>query len=297
MNHTAADDPIAIFVDAATNRSYSFDQVKTAATNFGRGLLQQWNWRTGDILATYTANSIDSPAVVWGTRFAGGVVSPANPAYTADELAFQLQDSGARALVTQLPLLQNALRAARKAGLTEDRIILLGDTRDESFRFKHFTAIQKPNSTPDYERVEVNDPAKELAFLVYSSGTTGLPKGTMLTHRNMVAVILMGLAGRSDIDSNDLVLGFLPFFHVYGLTILLHQTLYRGLTCVVMERFELEQWCKLVQEHKITYSYVVPPVILALSKHPVVDKYDLSSIRMMASGGSTAVERIGSGGV
>lgn len=105
----------------------------------------------------------------------------------------------------------------------------------------------------------------------------------MLTHRNLVSNILMGVAAGNSITSEDRLLAFLPFYHIYGLTGLLHQSLYRGLTCIVMEKFDLEQFCQLVQQHKITYSYVVPPVVLGLSKHPIVDKYNLSSLRMMTS--------------
>ena len=108
--------------------------------------------------------------VTWGTLFAGGIVSPANPGYTVDELAFQLKDSGAKALATQVPMLQNALAAAKKVGIPEDRVILLGDEKDREGRFKHFTSIRNISGTQRYRRTKV-DPAKDLAFLVYSSGT------------------------------------------------------------------------------------------------------------------------------
>jgi len=231
----------------------------------------------------YTPNSIDTPAIVWGTHFAGGIISPANPGYTVEELAFQLQNSGAKALATQLPLIENARKAAEKVGLPEDRIILLGDGKDPTSQFRHFTTLGERTGLPSNGRVELTNPAKELAFLAYSSGTTGLPKGVMLTHRNLVSNILMGVTANSSITSEDRLLAFLPFYHIYGLTGLLHQSLYRGLTCIVMEKFDLQQFCELVQQHKITYSYVVPPVVLGLSKHPIVDKYDLSSLRMMTS--------------
>ena len=193
-----------------------------------------------------------------------------------------MQNSGAKALATQLPLIENARKAAQKAGLPEDRIILLGGGRDEWSQFRHFTSLGNSAGLSRHGRVKVNDPAKELAFLAYSSGTTGLPKGVMLTHRNLVSNLLMGLAATS-VTGEDRLLAFLPFYHIYGLSGLVHQSLYRGLTCIVMEKFDLEQFCKLVQQHKITFSYVVPPVVLGLSKHPVVDKYDLSSLRMMTS--------------
>jgi 4-coumarate--CoA ligase len=193
-----------------------------------------------------------------------------------------LQNSGAKALATQLPLIEYARKAAQKSGLPEDRIILLGGGRDEWSQFRHFTSLGNSAGLSRHGRVKVNDPAKELAFLAYSSGTTGLPKGVMLTHRNLVSNLLMGLAA-SPVTGEDRLLAFLPFYHIYGLSGLVHQSLYRGLTCIVMEKFDLEQFCKLVQQHTITFSYVVPPVVLGLSKHPVVDKYDLSSLRMMTS--------------
>jgi 4-coumarate--CoA ligase len=245
--------------------------------------LHQWDWQKDDVLALYTPNSIDTPAIIWGTHFAGGVISPANPAYTVEELAFQLRNSGAKALATQLPLIENARKAAQKVGLPENRIILLGDGRDDTSQFRHFTSLGNTPGVSHHGRVKINDSSKELAFLAYSSGTTGLPKGVMLTHRNLVSNILMGFGARSSITSEDRLLAFLPFYHIYGLTGLLHQSLYRGLTCIVMEKFDLEQFCKLVQKYKITFSYVVPPVVLGLSKHPIVDKYDLSSLRMMTS--------------
>jgi acyl-CoA synthetase (AMP-forming)/AMP-acid ligase II len=188
-----------IFIDAATNRSYSFAQVKSTAHAFGQGLLAEWNWQKDDVLALYTPNSIDTPAIVWGSHFAGGIVTPANPSYTVEELVFQLQNSGAKALATQHHLLDNATKAARKVGIPENRIVLLGDRKDESSKFKHFTSIRSMASIYRYRKVQVKNPAKEPAFLVYSSGTTGLPKGVMLTHRNLVSRLVnkqAGLMGR-----------------------------------------------------------------------------------------------------
>jgi acyl-CoA synthetase (AMP-forming)/AMP-acid ligase II len=160
---------------------------------------------------------------MYGALWAGGVVSPSNPAYTVDELAFQLKDSGAKAVVTQLPVLPIARAAAKQVGLSDDRIILIGDQRDPEARVKHFTSIRNISGATRYRRSKVN-PATDLSFIVYSSGTTGVPKGVMLSHRNIVANSLQlsaGDAGRLNWnggadDKGDRVLAFLPFFHIYG---------------------------------------------------------------------------------
>jgi 4-coumarate--CoA ligase len=281
-----------IYLDPYSNRSYTYAQVKQTAADFGKGLKGSWEWQKGDVIALYTPNCIDTPVVTWGALWAGGVVSPANPGYSVEELAFQLKDSGAKALITQWDQLETARKAAQEVGIPEDRIILIGDKKDPDARFKHFSSVRNIAGTSRYRRTKV-DSDKDLAFLVYSSGTTGLPKGVMLSHRNIVSNVLQIKHGEStdlswkprpEAPEGDSILAFLPFFHIYGLTCLLHQSIYSGYKCVVMPKFEIEAWCKFVQEHKITFAYVVPPVVLLLSKHPCVDKYDLSTIRMMNSG-------------
>lgn len=284
-------DDKVIYRDPDTSRSYTYAQVRTSAIDFGKGLKAVWDWKKGDVLALYTPNCIDTPAITWGTHWAGGILSPANPGYTPDELAFQLKDSGAKALVTQKAFLKSAREAAKKAGIPEDRIILMGDERDETAQFKHFSNIRNISGATRYRRSKL-DPKKDLAFLVYSSGTTGHPKGVMLSHENIVANTLMITKGEGphltwnggEDGKGDRLLAFLPFFHIYGLTCLIHQSIYTGIELVVMPKFELERFCQHVEKHKITFVYVVPPVVLLLGKSPVVSKYNLSTIRMMNSG-------------
>lgn len=284
--------PTVIFYDAFTNKSYTYGEVKTNAVDFGKGLKATWEWKKGEVLALYTPNSIDTPAVMWGCLWAGGVISPANPGYGVEELTYQLKDSGATAICTQVEMLETAKKAAKNVGIPDERIVLLGDKRDPSSKIKHFTSIRNTSGATRYRRAKT-DPDKDLAFLVYSSGTTGLPKGVMLSHRNIVANTLQNVSMESKYLSwkptaerpdGDVLLSFLPMFHIYGLTVVVHQSLYSGYKCVVMSKFDIEAWCRAVQEQKVTMGYVVPPVVLLLSKHPAVDKYDLKSLRMLNSG-------------
>ena len=127
------------------------------------------------------------------------------------------------------------------------------------------------------------DPANDLVALPYSSGTTGISKGVMLTHRNLVANLCQGaptlLAGEG-----ERLIAVLPFFHIYGLVVLMASALSRGSTLVTMPRFDLEQFLALLQDQRITRAYVAPPIVLALAKHPLVDKYDLSALKSVFSG-------------
>lgn len=323
-----------IYKDADTERSYTYAQVKNTAIDFGKGLKSVWEWQKGDVMGFFTPNCVDTPAALWGVHWAGGIVSPANPGYTTNELAFQLKDSGAKALITQKPFLAVAVEAAKQAGIPEDRIILIGDEKDTSMKFKHFSSVRNLAGTNRYRRTKAN-PKNDLAFLVYSSGTTGHPKGVMLCHENIVANIMMGKAGEGGNLSwnggpdgkGDSILAFLPFFHIYGkcpwrspnwsrggarpasfvcrysaqnraltmvlgLTCLLHQAIYSGLTTLVMPKFDLEKFCNIIQTHKITFAYIVPPVVLLLGKHPVVEKYDLSSLRMLNSGAAPLTQEL-----
>ncbi|KAH0372012.1 acetyl-CoA synthetase-like protein, partial [Aureobasidium melanogenum] len=284
-------DDHVVYQDPYTKRTYTYAQTRAAAIDFGKGLKGAWDWQKGDVLALYTPNCIDTPIVMWGSHWAGATVSPANPGYSADELAFQLKDSGAKALVTQWPVIETARAAAKKVGLPEDRIILIGDQKDPDMMVKHFTSIRNTAGTNRYRRTKV-DPNKDLAFLVYSSGTTGLPKGVMLSHKNIVANTLQVSAAEAKLTPKDRILSFLPFFHIYGLTVILHASFYKGSRVVVMPKFDIEDFCRITQEEKITFSYVAPPVVLHLSKHPVVDKYDLSSIRMMNSGAAPLTKEL-----
>ncbi|KAK4158489.1 hypothetical protein C8A00DRAFT_10698 [Chaetomidium leptoderma] len=298
LGHTHRDFPVTkeILTCGETGRSYSWADLRSASIEFGKGLKALWEWKKGDVLAFYTPNSIDTPILTLGALWAGGIVSPANPLYTVDELAFQLSDSGARGLVTQPRNLPTAIAAAQKANLPLDRIILVGPRRDPSGRTRHFSSVRSTSYTASrhhhHVQARIADPQTDLAFLVYSSGTTGLPKGVGLTHHNMVANVLQASyvegsqwRSRGGADGQgDSQLGVLPFFHIYGLTCGVLMSVYEGWRLVVLERFDLHKALAAIERYRITFAYVPPPIVLAFGKHPAVDGYDLSSLKVLHSG-------------
>lgn len=188
--------------------------MKRIAVLFGTGLRSRWRWKKGDVLALFSPNCIDTPAVTWGCHWAGGIVSPANPAYTATELAVHLKDCGARILVTQSSGLPIALEAAKMARLSWKEIILIGDQEDASGNCSHFKSVLDGTGG---KRTPL-DPKNDLAFLVYSSGTTGHPKGVMLSHSNVVSdlVMLSTVEGKNLRWKEDKILSVLPYYHIYG---------------------------------------------------------------------------------
>ncbi|KAI0204000.1 hypothetical protein F4808DRAFT_416582 [Astrocystis sublimbata] len=283
-----------IYIDADTRRSYTWLQTKNTAIEFGRGLRSQWGFKKGDVLGFFTPNSVDYAPVFFGVHYIGGAASTANPTYTAKELAFQMKDSGVKGIVTQLPMLPVVREAASAIGLPESRIILLGDGRDPTGQVKHFTEIKPTGLLGTFNSGQARvDPKKDLAFLVYSSGTTGLPKGVKLTHYNIVANLAQldhvdrfnGLYHSGGLDGQgDKQLAILPFFHVYGLTCIALQGIHLGLQTIILPKFELEKACQAIQDFGVTYASIPPPVVLALAKHPAVSKYDLSTVKFMNSG-------------
>lgn len=286
--------PTVIYRDLSNpDRHYTFADVKSTATTFGEGLRNLWDWQKQDVIAIYAPNDIDFSPIVYGAFFAGAIVSPANPAYSPEELAFQLKNSGAKALVTTKQFLASAKKAAEEAKIPNDRIILLGAEKDDTHETKHWTNIRKASRSSWYKRRKA-DPEKDLAFLVYSSGTTGLPKGVMLSHRNIIAdlCLIKGSVGHYYDGQNDKILGVLPFFHIYGLTGLVHQPLHRGIELVVMPAFDLKKFCEGIQKHKITFIYVAPPVIVRLARDKMVDDYDLSSVKMITCGAAPLTKEL-----
>lgn len=260
-------------IDGPSGRRITYGEL-LALTRCVAAALTARGFRKGDALCIFSPNVPEYAPVFFGVASIGGVNTTANPMYGAEELARQLRDSGARIVVTVPQLAERTLKAAELAGGAE--VIVFG----EAPGCTPFAALVTSGGVVPAVTI---DPENDIVALPYSSGTTGLPKGVMLTHRNLVS----NLAQIEFVDTSgpgDHTIGILPFFHIYGMVVILCAILRRGATVVTMPQFDLETYLRLTQDYKVSAAYLVPPVALALAKHPMVDKYDLSSLKMVNSG-------------
>ncbi|MDX2678870.1 4-coumarate--CoA ligase family protein [Streptomyces soliscabiei] len=256
-------------VDGTDGTTLTYDQLDRFHRRVAAALADA-GVRKGDVLALHSPNTVAFPIAFYAATRAGATVTTVHPLATAEEFAGQLGDSAARWIVTVSPLLQTARRAAELAGGIEE--IFVCDNASG-----HRSLIDMLGSTAPEPQVDI-DPTTDVAALPYSSGTTGTPKGVMLTHRQ-IATNLDQLRAAISAGPGERILAVLPFFHIYGLTALLNAPLRQGATVVVLPRFDLETFLAAIQTHRITALYVAPPIVLALAKHPAVAQYDLSSLR------------------
>jgi acyl-CoA synthetase (AMP-forming)/AMP-acid ligase II len=260
-------------VDGPSGRTLTYGQLAGGVRRVAAGLTAR-GFGGGDVFAIYCPNLPEYALAFYGVAAAGGTNTTINPLYTVDELAGQLEDAGARFLLTVPPFLDKALQAASRSGVEE--VFVLGEGADAT----PFADLLAADGPPPEVRI---DPANDLVALPYSSGTTGLPKGVMLTHRNLVANLCQCepvLAA----DPGDRLVAVLPFYHIYGLVVLMAMAVWRGATLVTVPRFDLEAFLRVLQDHRVTRAYLAPPIVLALAKHPMVDKFDLSSLVSIVSG-------------
>ncbi|ORY82493.1 hypothetical protein BCR37DRAFT_387203 [Protomyces lactucae-debilis] len=269
--------------DVATGREHSFKQARSLSQRLGQGLVEKLGWKKGEVMCIFSANTIDFPCVVSGVLMASGVVTPANPAYQVHELVHQLKDSGARALTTHPDNLAIALPAADQVGIPRSSVFVIEPTAKDGIQSWMSLLASKEIG---FERVRKDTNVEtDLAFLVYSSGTTGLAKGVMLSHRNIVSNVQMNAAVDGKYFTAETVVGaVLPFYHVFGLTCIMQLGLYKQVRLVVFKHFELEVFLQAVQKFGISFMHMAPPMVLRLAKDAIVDNYDLSSLKMINSG-------------
>ena len=256
-------DSVAL-IDATDGTEHTYGQIATAARGLAR-VMQDDGIQRGDRVGIVAPNSPEWVVAFQAAMIAGATVTTVNPVYREAEIAAQFADSGP-SLVFSSPFTAEVAAAASGPATVRS----LADV---------WTLAA--NASGDPEPVEL-DPATDLAVLPYSSGTTGRPKGTMLTHANLVANVRQ-CTGINGAHRFSVGVAFLPLFHIYGMQVIMNTSIALGCTQIVMPRFDLAQVLELVVRHEVTTLYVVPPVVLALSQVDP-DKADLSTVETLLSG-------------
>ncbi|KAA9083773.1 AMP-binding protein [Microbacterium radiodurans] len=262
-------------IDPDTTAETTYRTLRAQVDAFA-GALAARGVEAGTVVAMLCPNVPAFATVFHGILRLGATVTTINSLYTAHEIEAQLRDAGATWLVTVSPLLAPASEAARAAGIDDDHLVVL----DGAGHHPDLATLLGEGRTPPSVSF---DPATHVAVLPYSSGTTGNPKGVMLSHRNLVANVQQCRVSIR-LDRDDRVLAVLPFFHIYGMTVLLNLALRQRASLVTMPRFDLVAFLRNIQTHQCTFLFIAPPIAVALAKHPVVDDFDISSVHSVFSG-------------
>ncbi|WP_422748507.1 4-coumarate--CoA ligase family protein [Mycobacterium sp. WMMD1722] len=293
---TEADAQRIALIDANSGDEMTYRDLLTRIDAFA-GALAERGIAVGDVVGLLAPNSSAFAVAFHGILRAGATATTINALFTAKDIAKQLTDSRATLLVTVTALLPQAAEAAAAVGLADDRLVVLDGPG---------TGVDgHPNAAellgPGFPAPQVTfDPATHIAVLPYSSGTTGNPKGVMLTHRNLAANCAQ-IRPVQGMTADDRILAVLPFFHIYGMTVLLDAALHARAALVIMPSFDLTEFLANIANYRCTFAFIAPPVAVALAKHPLVDDYDLSPLRGIMSGaapldadlGHAVAERLG----
>jgi acyl-CoA synthetase (AMP-forming)/AMP-acid ligase II len=258
-------------IDGLTGRSYTFSEFVASVRGIA-GSLAELGFKKGDVMALMCHNCPEYGMVFLATALLGGINTTLNPTSTSMELDSQASDSGARYLFTTPEVLDRSVRGAAREW---KQTIVLGDVSG-TISFENL--LESRTAAP----LTPINPAEDIVALPYSSGTTGIGKGVKLTHQNIVANLRQIATGV--FTETDVIAGLPPFFHIYGLTVVLHLGLYLGATDVIFPRFEMNSFLDSVERYGITHINLVPPLILALKNHAALDPKRLSSLKTVQSG-------------
>jgi long-chain acyl-CoA synthetase len=262
----------------------TFREIDALSNALAHGLLE-CGVAKGDRVALFMTNRAEYLISFCAVSKVGAVVTPLNPSYREQEAEYQLTNSEARVVIVHsdlLPVIESI-----RSRIPAQHVLVVGDPPDGT-RSWYDVVQTHPAERPAEVALDLDN---DLIALPYSSGTTGLPKGVMLSHRNLVSnCIQCTSAGR--ITDRDVLLVFLPFYHIYG-TMLMGAAVASGAKLVIMEKFDMVTALTLTQEHGVTLFYAVPPVLLALSQYAELKKYDFSTLRYIMSGAAPLPPEVG----
>ncbi|RWV97656.1 hypothetical protein GW17_00039540 [Ensete ventricosum] len=264
-------------IDGASGAVMSYADVDLASRRAASGL-HRLGVGQGQVIMILLRNSPEFVVSFLAASHRGAVATTANPFYTPAEIHKQAAASGARVIVTESCYVDKVREFARERGVT----VVCVDGPPEGCR--HFSELL---AADERDHPEVYIDPNDVVALPYSSGTTGLPKGVMLTHRGLITSVAQQVDGGNPnlyFHEEDVLLCVLPLFHIYSLNSVLLCGLRAGAAILIMRKFEISAMLELVQRHRVTVAPLVPPIVLEIVKSPLVGSYDLSSVRTMLSG-------------
>lgn len=265
----------ACLIDGATGKTFSYADVELTSRRVAVGL-HRLGVRQGHVIMLLLPNSTEFAFSFLGASFLGAMSTTANPFYTPAEVQKQAAAAGARLVVTE------SCYVSKVRNLEGLKIVVIDEPVPEGC--VHFSELA---SADEAELPEVDIKPDDVVALPYSSGTTGLPKGVMLTHRGLVTSVAQQVDGDNPnlhFTKEDVLLCVLPLFHIYSLNSVLLCGLRAGSAILIMRKFEVVKLMELVERHGVTVAPFVPPIVVEMAKNTAVDRYDLSSIKMVMSG-------------
>ncbi|XP_062119741.1 4-coumarate--CoA ligase 2-like [Humulus lupulus] len=268
-------------VVGSTGKTYSYAQTHLIAQNTAAGLARL-DIRKGDVIMLLLHNCAEFVFSFLGASMIGAATTTANPFYTSAEIFKQLKLSKAKLILTQSQFVDK-LRDDPEKLIGRDFSVVTTDDPPENCL--PFTVLSEAKQSDEPEPVEIHP--EDPVAIPFSSGTTGLPKGVVLTHKSLITSVAQQVDGENPnlyLKPDDVVLCVLPLFHIYSLNSVLLCSLRAGASVLLVPKFEIGTLLELIQKHRVSVAAVVPPLVLALAKNPVVAEYDLSSIRMVLSG-------------
>lgn len=303
LRMAANHDPDALaYMDTETKESITFGQLAQLTRQLGYGLVSKWDIKRQDIVAVFASNHVNFASVFLGVISAGAVICTVSSLFNVKELCNQLKDCGAKALIVgpkQMPVVQQALKTG-VLPVPSNRILISTSDNRHIRGFLPLSCLLQGNIPSSYQPLAINtqkEASETMAAVVYSSGTTGMPKGVMLSHRNLVSYIICSgstfmyfsqkqaeATNATDTPTIRRCLAIFPFTHIYGLTSLVTNSIAAGRTQYIMNQFSANKLLRAIQQYKIEYVSAVPTILSQLVNHPGLDNYDLSSLRVVSSG-------------
>ncbi|EXJ71203.1 uncharacterized protein A1O5_06197 [Cladophialophora psammophila CBS 110553] len=276
---------IAGFTNAATQERLDFLQVKEHATHLCTALVKRYGLQETDTVSLFSQNTIWYPVAMFAVLRAGGRVNGASPAYNPDEMTGALKTAETKYIMTVPGSIKVALAAAKEARIPNERIFLLEGELEGYTTMKQLLEIGesygKDGQSPAY-RIPKGRTNDVCGFLNFSSGTTGLPKAVMLSHKNVISQCqqLKDVAG----PEKKRFLASLPLFHISGLVRFINWPIAGNDECVMLPQFTMEAFLKAIVKYQITDLTLVPSIVIRLVRDPIVNDYDISCVKRIACG-------------